>query len=205
MIDRLPTMSKSRDLYKKAKSIIPGGTQLLSKRPELFLPDYWPSYYSRGKGCQIWDLDDNSYLDMSYMGIGSCPLGYADEDVDSAVIDAVQRGNMTTLNVPEEVELAELLCDLHPWADMVRYARTGGEAVAVAIRIARAYSKKDKVLFCGYHGWHDWYLAANLGGENKLDSHLLPGLDPNGVPLSLKGSISPFRYNKIEELEKIIE
>ena len=113
-------------LYKKAKNIIPGGTQLLSKKPERYLPNLWPSYFSKAKGCKVWDLDGNEYIDMSNMSVGACILGYADEDVNNAVKKAIDEGNMTTLNVPEEVELAELLCDIHPWADMVRYARTGG-------------------------------------------------------------------------------
>ena len=191
-------MGKSQELYKKAKKLIPGGTQLLSKRPEMFLPDLWPAYYSKAKGCQVWDLDDNQYTDMSYMGIGSCILGYADETVNSAVKNAVDNGNMTTLNAPEEVALAELLCDIHPWADEVRYARSGGESMAIAVRIARAKTQKDVVLFCGYHGWHDWYLAANLADDAALDGHLIPGLSPRGIPRGLKGTSFPFKYNEVE-------
>lgn len=182
-------------LYERAKELIPGGTQLLSKRPEMFLPDRWPSYYERCKGVDVWDVDGNKYCDMTISGIGTCPLGYADDDVDGAVTEALRKGNMCTLNVPEEVELAELLLDMHPWADKVRYARTGGEAMAVAVRIARAATGKEKVLFCGYHGWHDWYLSANLDADSALDGHLLPGLDPAGVPRALSGSIVPFAYN----------
>ena len=198
-------MGKSQELYKKAKTLIPGGTQLLSKRPEMFLPDLWPAYYSKSKGCQIWDLDDNQYTDMSYMGIGSCILGYAEESVNSAVKEAVDCGNMTTLNAPQEVELAELLCELHPWADKVRYARSGGESMAVAVRIARAKTQKDVVLFCGYHGWHDWYLAANLADDAALDGHLIPGLSPRGVPRGLKGTSFPFKYNDVDSFLKLFE
>lgn len=199
-------MSKNRGrlLYGKAKSRIPGGTQLFSKRPELLLPEQWPSYYSRAQGVHVWDLDGNEYVDMSYMGIGACVLGYADPDVDAAAKGAIDSGSMCTLNCPEEVELAELLCELHPWAHMVRYARTGGEAMAIAVRIARARNRKEKIVFCGYHGWHDWYLAANLGEGDALDGHLLPGLNPAGVPRSLIHTAFPFHYNKIEELEAII-
>ena len=193
-----------QQLYTKAKLRIPGGTQLLSKRPELFLPEQWPSYYSKAKGVQVWDLDGNKYIDMSYMGIGACVLGYADSEVDNAVKAAIDSSSMCTLNCPEEVELADLLCELHPWADMVRYARTGGEATAIAVRIARARTRKDKLAFCGYHGWHDWYLAANLGEEDALDGHLLPGLEPAGVPRSLRNTAFPFQYNKIEELKAIV-
>ncbi|MCF6296412.1 MAG: aminotransferase class III-fold pyridoxal phosphate-dependent enzyme [Flavobacteriaceae bacterium] len=165
----------------------------------MFLPDYWPAYYSKSKGCEVWDLDGKHYLDFSYMGIGSCIIGYADEDVNSAVKLAIDSGSMNTLNAPEEVKLAELLLEIHEWADMVRYTRTGGEAMAVAVRIARAYSKKDIVLFCGYHGWHDWYLSSNLNNDSSLDGHLLPGLQPTGVPRSLNGVSIPFSYNNIEE------
>ena len=104
-------------------------------------------------------------MDLSYGGIGACILGYADPDVDDAVIGAIKKGVATTLNCPEEVELAELLCDIHPWADKVRYARSGGEAMAVAVRISRAYTGRDKIIFCGYHGWSDWYIAANISAE----------------------------------------
>lgn len=190
-------------LWNKAKKIIPGGSQLLSKRSELFLPGQWPSYYSRAKGVDVWDLDNNHYFDMSSMGIGACTLGYADDDVNSAVIDAVKNGSMCTLNCPEEVELAETLIKLHPWAEMVRFARSGGEAVAIAIRIARAATQKDIIAFCGYHGWHDWYLASNLADDTNLDGHLLPGLSPKGVPRGLKGTAIPFHFNHIEELEYI--
>ena len=196
--------NKGQSLYRKAKLRIPGGTQLLSKRPEMFLPEQWPSYYSRAKGAEVWDLDGHKYTDMSYMGIGACILGYADADVDTAVKEAIDAGSMCTLNCPEEVELAELLCELHPWAEMVRYARTGGEAMAVAVRIARARTRKDKVVFCGYHGWHDWYLSANLGEKDTLDGHLLPGLEPAGVPRCLRNTAFAFTYNKIDELKSII-
>jgi glutamate-1-semialdehyde 2,1-aminomutase len=198
-------MGKGQELYKIAKRRIPGGTQLLSKRPEMFLPDQWPAYYSKAKGAEVWDLDGKRYIDMSTNGIGACILGAADPDVDAAVIEAIKSGTMSTLNAPEEVELAELLCELHPWADMVRYARCGGEAMAVAVRIARASTRRNKIAFCGYHGWHDWYLSANLAEEKALDGHLLPGLEPAGVPRGLIGTALPFRYNHLEELTAIVE
>ncbi|KKG07364.1 aminotransferase class III-fold pyridoxal phosphate-dependent enzyme [Methanosarcina sp. 2.H.A.1B.4] len=193
------------NLWHKAKEIIPGGTQLLSKRPDQFLPEQWPSYYKKAKGVEVWDLDGNRFVDMSIMGIGTCILGYADDDVNEAVKKAVDLGSMSTLNCAEEVELAELLLKLNPWAEMVRYAKTGGEAMAIAVRIARAYTGKEKIAFCGYHGWQDWYLAANLADDANLDGHLLPGLQPAGVPRGLKGTALPFNYNHINELEDIIE
>lgn len=197
-------MGKGQDLYKKAKSIIPGGTMLLSKRPEMFLPDNWPSYYSKAKGCKVWDLDDTEYLDMCIMGIGTNTLGYGNSEVDNAVLNTIKNGNMSTLNCPEEVYLAEKLIEINPWADMVRFARSGGEANAIAIRIARAASGRDKVAICGYHGWHDWYLSTNHNNSDGLSGHLLPGLDPSGVPKNLKDTVFPFHYNDIKELEDLI-
>lgn len=196
-------MNKGVLLWKEAKNIIPGGNQLLSKRSELFLPDQWPSYYSRAKGCEVWDLDDNHYYDFSIMGVGTCALGYADDDINREIKLAIEKGSMSTLNCFEEVALAKKLIKLHPWSDMIRFARTGGEVCTIAIRIARAYTKKSKILFCGYHGWHDWYLAANLGVSSNLDGQLLPGLKPSGVPRELKGTAIPFEYNNLSQLEEI--
>ncbi len=197
-------MGTGQKLWKRAKHAIPGGNMLLSKRAEMFLPDKWPAYFSKAKGCKVWDLDGNEYVDMSIMGIGTNILGYGHPEVDAAVLQTVAAGNMSTLNCPEEVYLAEKLIELHPWADMVRLARSGGEANAIAIRIARAASGKDKVAICGYHGWHDWYLSANLGDDKSLDGHLLPGLEPKGVPRDLKGSVFPFNYNNFTELEALV-
>jgi glutamate-1-semialdehyde 2,1-aminomutase len=192
-----------QQLYDRARRRIPGATQLLSKRAEMFLPGQWPSYYSRAKGVEVWDLDGERYVDMAYSGIGACILGYADPDVDAAVHEAVRLGSMTTLNCPEEVELADLLCELHPWADRVRYARTGGEAMAMGVRVARAHTRREKIAFCGYHGWHDWYLAANLSEDDALVGHLLSGLEPAGVPQGLRGTAFPFHYNDVAKLEEI--
>jgi len=198
-------MGKGQELYIKAKQLIPGGTMLLSKRPEMFLPEHWPSYFSKAKGCSVWDLDGKELLDMSIMGIGTNTLGYGNDEVDAAVMETVKKGNMSTLNCPEEVYLAEKLIEINPWADMVRFARSGGEANAIAIRIARAASGKDNVAICGYHGWHDWYLSANHNGGDDLSSHLIPGLSPKGVPRNLKDSVFPFHYNNYEELLDIVE
>ncbi len=197
-------MKKGQKLYKRAKKIIPGGNMLLSKRPEMFLPDRWPSYFSKSKGCTVWDLDGVDYVDMSIMGIGTNILGYGNNSVDEAVSRIVSDGNMSTLNCPEEVYLAEKLIEINPWSDMVRFARTGGEANAIAIRIARAASGKDNVAICGYHGWHDWYLASNIKSNDALESHLLSGLEANGVPKGLNGTVFPFHYNNLLELEKIV-
>ncbi len=196
--------TKSLELQERGKRLIPGLSQLLSKRPDMFAPGVWPGYYERARGVEVWDIDDNRYIDMSIGGIGANVLGYADPDVDQAVRIAIDNGTSSSLNCPEDVELAELLCEIHPWADMVRYARSGGEAMTVAVRIARASTGRDKVAICGYHGWHDWYLAANLGTENALGEHLLPGLEPVGVPKALTGTTLPFRYNHLEELKTIL-
>lgn len=199
------TMGTGQKLWQRAKRVIPGGNMLLSKRAEMFLPEQWPAYFSRAKGCQLWDLDGKAYTDVSIMGIGTNILGYGHPEVDAAVQQTVAAGNMSTLNCPEEVYLAERLVELHPWADMVRLARSGGEANAIAIRIARAASGRDKVAVCGYHGWHDWYLSANLGDEQNLAGHLLPGLDPKGVPQNLRGTVFPFNYNNFAELESLVK
>jgi glutamate-1-semialdehyde 2,1-aminomutase len=197
-------LQKSLEMQERAKRCIPGMTQLLSKRPDMFSQGIWPGYFSRAKGARVWDLDGNEYIDMSISGIGANILGYADPDVDEAVKNAIVNGTSCSLNCPEEVELAELLCELHPWAEMVRYTRSGGEAMTVAVRIARAHTGKDKVAFCGYHGWHDWYLAANLTDNDALADHHLPGLNPAGVPHCLIHTAFPFRYNHFEDLEKIV-
>ena len=197
-------MSTGQKLWSRAKRVIPGGNMLLSKRPEMYLPGRWPTYFSKASGCEVIDLDGHMFVDMSVMGVGTSILGYSHPEVDDAVRRAVGDGNMSTLNCPEEVELAEKLVELHPWASMVRLARSGGEANAIAIRIARAASGKDNVAVCGYHGWHDWYLSANLANEQHLDGHLLPGLAPNGVPRALAGTVFPFEYNDFAALEQLV-
>lgn len=196
-------IEKSLAMQKKASAFIPGMTQLLSKRPDMFSYGVWPGYYSRAEGCTVWDLDGNRYTDMSIAGIGANILGYAVPEVDDAVRRAISAGSSSSLNCPEEVELAELLCELHPWAHMARFTRGGGESMALAVRIARAHTRRDRIAFCGYHGWHDWYLAANVGTEDALGEHLISGLSPAGVPQGLKGTALPFRYNQPEELEAI--
>lgn len=199
------TMGRGQKLWKRAKQLIPGGSMLLSKRAEMFLPEYWPSYFDRTEGCLVWDLDGNEFLDVGLMAIGTNTLGYSHPEVDESVRGAIAKGNMSTLNCPEEVLLAERLVEINaPWGEMVRFARSGGEANAIAIRIARAASGRDGVAVCGYHGWHDWYLSANLGDSENLSGHLLPGLNPVGVPRSLSGSVFPFMYNDFACLEEIV-
>ncbi|MCX5662044.1 MAG: aminotransferase class III-fold pyridoxal phosphate-dependent enzyme [Planctomycetota bacterium] len=208
-IDSKPDGQKVQALYRDAKAIIPGGTQLLSKRPEMFAPDQWPAYYDQAIGCEVIDTDGRKFLDFSAGGILATVLGYADPDVNAAVIRRVNMGSMATLQTADEVEVARLLTQIHPWSAMARFTRSGGEAMTVAVRIARAATGRDKVAICGYHGWHDWYLAANLGsvdeqGKRTLDGHLLPGLDPKGVPRGLAGTALTFRYNQLDELDRVI-
>ena len=138
------------------------------------------------------------------MGVGTNLLGYANSQVDNAVKKRISKGNMTTLNSLEEIMLAKKLLTMHSWADKARFTRSGGEANSVAIRLSRASTNRQKVAICGYHGWHDWYLAANIKDENSLSDHLLPGLKTDGVYSKLKGSVFTFKYNDFNGLKKII-
>ena len=193
----------TQDLYARARQRIPGGTQLFSKRPENFAPNQWPAYFGEARGCEIWDMDGRHYYDMATNSVGACLLGYRDPDVTRAVRRRLNLGSISSLSPSDELELADRLCEIHPWAEQVRFARGGGEACAVAVRIARATTDRSLVAVCGYHGWHDWYLAANLGESDALRGHLLPGLDPLGVPVELRGTTLTFTYNNREEFERI--
>ena len=195
--------NSGQKLWSRAKNTIAGGNMLFSKRPDVYLPELWPCYFKSTKGCEVTDLDNKTYYDLSQMSVGTNTLGYSNKKVDDAVNKAIKKGNMSTLNAPEEVYLAEKLLKMHPWADKVRFARTGGEANSIAVRLARASTSKKNIAFCGYHGWHDWYLAANIK-SNNLSGHLLNGLNVEGVPNNLKDTIYPFRYNDFESLEKLI-
>lgn len=196
--------NKGYKLYKKGKRIIPNGNMLLSKRPENFLPDLWPNYFQSTSGCNVTDLDGNTYIDVSLMGVGTNILGYSRKEVDESVLKAIKNGVSSTLNCPEEVELCGKLLDMNSWADMVRLARTGGELNAIAIRLARAATGKDKVLISGYHGWHDWYLATNILDKSNLNQHHLEGLNPKGVPSALSGTTIPFEHNNLDGFKKLI-
>jgi glutamate-1-semialdehyde 2,1-aminomutase len=200
----VPEAISGPGLWKQANTVISGGTGLLSKRAEMFDPQDWPSYFSRCSGCEVWDMTGRRYIDFAG-GIGAVLLGYADEDVTAAVQRRLTAGTYCSLVDPQEVELADKLLQLHPWAGKVRYARGGGEAMAMAVRIARASTGKSGIAFCGYHGWHDWYLAANLGATGALDGHLLPGLQPKGVPRELAGTSVPFQYNDWNAFEAAVE
>lgn len=196
---------RTSQLYRRAIDLIPGGGQLLSKRPELYAPEQWPAYFSRASGCEVWDLDGRHYYDFSNNSVGACLLGYAHPAVTQAAIRVIQDGCMSSLNPPEEVELAEQLLAIHPWAENARFQRSGGEAMAVAVRIARATTDRSAVAIAGYHGWHDWYLAANLGDNDALRGMLLPGLEPRGVPRELRGTAIPFAHGDLAAFDAVME
>jgi glutamate-1-semialdehyde 2,1-aminomutase len=191
-------------LYNYAKKIIPGGTTLFSKRSELHLPNKWPAYFTKANKINVWDLKGNKYLDM-FFAVGTSILGYNNDKIKKSVLKNINKGNLTTLNCPEEVFLAKQIVQHHPWSSMAKFTRGGGEANALAIRIARSNTKKKNIAFCGYHGWHDWYLSANLGSKKNLDQHLMPGLNYEGIPDNLKNTSFPFPYNDFEYLLRLIK
>ena len=196
-------MNKGQILLREAKKIIPGGNQLLSKRSEMFLPGLWPNYYKRAKGCKVWDLNNRMYYDFAGMGVTACVLGYSDNDINKSLNQGIKNGSMCTLNATEEIDLAKELLRIHKWSGMAKFCKSGGEACMVAIRIARAFTNRKNIAFCGYHGWHDWYLATNMSNSKNLDNQLLPGLKTKGVSDSFKNTIKPFMYNDINSLKKI--
>ena len=195
---------KSMELYAKAKRLIPRITQLLSRHPEIGALGVSPVYADRAKGCRIWDVDGHEYID-TMGGTGVISIGYCIEEIDQAAKTQMDKGICYVINSPLELELAEILVNVIPSAEMVRYAKGGGEADCMAVRIARAYTGKDKVAFCGYHGWHDWYLSANLTGDETLDNHLRPGVSAGGVPKALAGTAIPFEYNNLESLRSVLQ
>ena len=190
---------------KKAKKNIMGENMLLSKNHNMILPNQWPTYFSRTNGINVWDLNNKKYVDMGLMGVGTNILGYSNKQVDNSVINTIKKGNLCTLNCPEEVDLSQKLLELHPWFDKVKFARTGGEANAISIRIARSSAKLQNIAICGYHGWHDWYLSANLRNKKNLDKHLLKGLSPLGVPKNLKNTTYTFNYGDFKSLIKLVK
>ena len=197
-------ITKSWAMYHRALELIPGGTQLISRRPTRFAFGVSPIFATRGKGARIWDVDGNEYIDW-VSGIGAILLGYADPVVDEAVKSQIDQGTNFSITHELELELAEELVATIPCAEMVRYTRSGGEACAVAVRIARGTTGRDKILFCGYHGWHDWYMASNLSAEPGLDEHLFSGIEPIGVPRSLKETAIPFPYNDLNTLGELLD
>lgn len=197
-------VARSMELYRRAVELIPGGAQLVSRRPTRYAPGVSPVYAARARGARFWDVDGNEYIDWA-SGIGSVILGYCDPVVDDAVRERIGRGTAYSINHELEIELAEELTRAVPSAEMVRYAKCGGEACAIAVRIARGVTGRDVVLFCGYHGWHDWYLAANLSEEASLNARLFPGIEPIGVPRALAGTAIPFPHGDLAALGELLD
>lgn len=198
-------IKKSNSNWKQAQKYIPDGNMILSKRPEMMLPGLWPVYYKNTKGCMIKDIDGNKYYDLSLMGVGTNVLGYKNNIIDKKVLKVIEEGNISSLNNLYELKLAKLLIKLHPWAQQCKFARTGGEANSIAIRIARAATNNGKIAVCGYHGWHDWYLAANISNKNNLNTHLLKNIPVRGVPDELKKNIYTFEFNDFKKLKFLVE
>ena len=204
MKKKILNLSKGYNLFKSAEKFIAGGSQLFGKRADLYCPGHWPSYYKKAKGCEIIDLYGNKFYDFTMVGTGTSILGYSNSYVNNAVFKAIKDGNITPLNNKQELILAKKLLKLHPGMGMVRYARSGGEILSIAIRIARAHTGREKVAICGYNGWHDWYLSANLSNVNNLNNHLLPNLTPHGIPQSMNSLTIPFKFNDPDQLERIL-
>jgi glutamate-1-semialdehyde aminotransferase len=196
-------ISHSLRLYERAKDRIAGRTHLFGRRPELGAFGISPIYSDRQKDGRFWDVDGNEYVDFN-MGAGAVLLGHAYPPVVRAVQEQADRGTGLSVNHPLEIEAAELVGELVPCAEMVRFCKGGGEANLVAVRIARAATGRDKVVFCGYHGWHDWYIAANLASATSLEHHLLPGIEPRGVPAALARTTIPFEYNDLDSLAGVL-
>ena len=200
-------LKKSNKLWNIAQKKIAGGNHLISKNPNYLLPELWPTYYKNAKGIKIKDINNDNYLDFYLMGVGTNILGYSNKNIDQAVIKNIKRSNMSSFNCPEEVYLAEKLIEMNTWADKVRFARTGGEANSIAIRIARSYlpASKYKIAVSGYHGWHDWYLSANLTNKKNLNNILIPNIPSNGIPKVLKNTSYIFEMNNFESLNRLIK
>ncbi|MDE2767751.1 MAG: aminotransferase class III-fold pyridoxal phosphate-dependent enzyme [Chloroflexota bacterium] len=201
---RAHDVSSSYALWERANRVIPGGSQLISRRPYAFANGVAPVYAERGKGSRIWDDQGVEYLDYG-MSVTSAILGYADDVVDQAVIEQIGKGTTYSLNSEREIELAELLIERIPCAEMVRFSKGGGESCGIAVRIARGTTGRDVVLFSGYHGWHDWYLAAGHLQEGAFDPFAVPNIQPTGVPKALRGTSIPFPWGDLAALASLLE
>ena len=180
-------LSNSKTLFSKACKVIPGGTQTFSKAPSQHVAGVGPSVLKRGYGAKIWDVDDNEYIDYM-MSLGPNILGYADEEVINAAHHGAKLGVVSSFAHPLETELAELIIGKIPCAEMVRFGKNGSDVTTAAIRIARAYTGRDKVLVCGYHGWHDWFIGST---SRNL-----------GIPKVTQDLTLRFNYNDINSLSK---
>jgi glutamate-1-semialdehyde aminotransferase len=185
-----PVIDKSDELYNKALEIIPATTQTLAKGPQQNIKGIAPKYLLRGKGSHIWDVDGNEYIDFN-MAIGPLSLGYAYPKVDEAIKKQLEDGITFSLMHPLEVEVAELIHEIVPNAESIRYSKTGADATSAAIRVARAYTGKEKILCCGYHGWHDWYISVT--DKNK------------GIPEAVNNLTFTINYNDIQSVKDSID
>ena len=199
-----PRAEKSMELYDRAAELIPGRVQLISRRASRFASGVSPVYAESAKGSRFRDVDGNEYVDWAN-AVGAVILGHADDVVDGAVKEQIDKGSIYTLNSPREIELAEVLVDAIPSAEMVRYTKGGGEACAVAARIARGTTGRDVILFSGYHGWHDWYQSANYLADPTTGEFPFSGIEPTGVPKALAGTAIPFPENDLECLKRLLE
>ncbi len=185
-----PVIEKSEELYQRSLGLIPSNTQTLAKGPTQYVNGMAPKYLVKGKGSHVWDVDGNEYIDYN-MGIGPLSLGYAYPRVDEAVKKQLEDGITFSLVHPLEVEVAEIIRDIIPNADMVRYSKTGADVTSAAVRLARAYTGKNKILCCGYHGWHDWYVSVTARR--------------NGIPEAVQAITYTFDYNNIDSLKDSID
>lgn len=181
-------LKKSQELYHRAKQIILGGTQTISKQPECFDAEFYPAYIERGCGSRVWDIDGNEYIDF-VAALGPVILGYCHPQVNLAIQNQLSKGILFSSNSPLEVELAEKLTRIIPNAEMVRFFKSGAEATSAAVRLARNFTGRDKVISCGYHGWHDWYIAQNYEG---------------GIPKVFSDYIISLRYGDLETARKVL-
>jgi glutamate-1-semialdehyde 2,1-aminomutase len=185
-----PSIKQSDRYYLRAMGIIPAATQTLAKGPGQYVKGIAPKYLKKGKGARVWDVDDNEYLDFN-MGIGPISLGYCYDTVDKAILDQLENGITFSLMHPLEVELAETIKEIIPNAECVRFSKTGADITSAAIRLARAFTGRSKVLCCGYHGWHDWYISVT---------------DRNtGIPQPIQELSYTFNYNDIKSVEDSLD
>ncbi|MFA7419359.1 MAG: aminotransferase class III-fold pyridoxal phosphate-dependent enzyme [Melioribacteraceae bacterium] len=185
-----PSIEKSNELYNRAVGLIPSVTQTLAKGPTQWVNGVAPKYLVKGKGSHVWDVDGNEYIDYM-MGVGPLSLGYAYPKIDEAIRKQLEDGITFSMMHPLEVEVAELIREIIPNAEAVRYSKTGADATSAAVRLARAYTGKDKILCCGYHGWHDWYISVTAR--------------KNGIPESVQANSFTFNYNDINSLKNSID
>jgi len=188
--NKFPEIEKSNELYNRAVGLIPSVTQTLAKGPTQWINGVAPKYLVKGKGSHVWDADGNEYIDYM-MGVGPLSLGYAYSKVDEAIKKQLEDGITFSMMHPLEVEVAELIREIIPNAEAVRYSKTGADATSAAVRLARAYTGKNKILCCGYHGWHDWYISVTARN--------------NGIPEAVQANSFTFNYNDIESLKNSID